>query len=440
MDTEFSLLCDEDTLDGSQEWARFRESSTQAPPRVEHPTAVPDIPIIKSTPNAVFPPLVRETLLGRGIEEIKRLAVALDLPEEVVSRSTDLYKMAEETKVCRYKSLSAIVAAAVYIACRLESCPRTFREIDLHTTASKKDIGKCSSVLSQFTSSAVTPASYIHRFCEKLDLPQEVTFAAAHVTAQATRQRVGEGKQAVSIAAAAIYLVCEYTNIKKTQKEISNVAMVSEVTIRGAYRDLYPHQQALLPPNWTYSPSRNIPPFNTTTYQGFMSSSSTICSVMPNPTINASFIVSPKIQQTVEPTYEPQASERMDVKATSYSSVDFRVRYSFTPPSPVASEVESTPRTPQYDPLTPESTFDSPLSVPNTPIKAIYPSQTRSATSCAMSLAGVFGSLMEEDQLESGCEDTRCSAPVDDWSRESADLLFRSDLTSLSPESFISKD
>jgi transcription initiation factor TFIIIB Brf1 subunit/transcription initiation factor TFIIB len=48
-----------------------------------------------------------------------------------------------DSKALKGKNHEAVTAAALYIACRKENVPRTFKEICALGRASKKDIGRC---------------------------------------------------------------------------------------------------------------------------------------------------------------------------------------------------------------------------------------------------------------------------------------------------------
>ena len=62
------------------------------------------------------------------------------------------------------------------------------------------------------------------------------------------------------MAAAGIYLVSQLSKDKRTQKDIANVAGVSEVTIRNSFKDLYPYRAKLVPAYFTPAESiENMP-------------------------------------------------------------------------------------------------------------------------------------------------------------------------------------
>lgn len=73
----------------------------------------------------------RERVLLNAFREISRLCQLLNLNHAIKQRAQELFKQASEvpaTKV-RGSGNSAVYAAVVYIACRQENAPRSFKEL-----------------------------------------------------------------------------------------------------------------------------------------------------------------------------------------------------------------------------------------------------------------------------------------------------------------------
>lgn len=68
----------------------------------------------------------------------------LALTEAIRERSCEIYKDYKDLKSLRGRKAIAFYAACIYIACRFESYPRTFKEINAAAPeASRKEIGRC---------------------------------------------------------------------------------------------------------------------------------------------------------------------------------------------------------------------------------------------------------------------------------------------------------
>jgi transcription initiation factor TFIIB len=87
------------------------------------------------------------------------------------------------------------------------------------------------------------PESYVPRFVSDLELSEESERRARQLLANAKEQGVHSGKSPVGLAAAAVYAAALLTNEKTTQAAVSEVADISEVTIRNRYHELLEAEQ-----------------------------------------------------------------------------------------------------------------------------------------------------------------------------------------------------
>ena len=82
------------------------------------------------------------------------------------------------------RAIEAIASACLYIACRQEGVPRTFKEIVAVSTVSKKEIGRCFKLILKAHDTNVDiiqTGDFMNRFCGSLGLPREVQKAATHI-------------------------------------------------------------------------------------------------------------------------------------------------------------------------------------------------------------------------------------------------------------------
>lgn len=106
----------------------------------------------------------------------------------------------------------AIASACLYIACRQEGVPRTFKEICAVSKISKKEIGRCFKLILKALETSVeliTTADFMSRFCSNLGLPNSVQRAATHIARKAGELDIVSGRSPISVAAAAIYMASQ---------------------------------------------------------------------------------------------------------------------------------------------------------------------------------------------------------------------------------------
>ena len=211
-------------------------------------------------------PTSDRTLLN-AFRSIMNMADRINLPKTIVDRANVLFKMVADGKNLKGRSNDAIAAACLYIACRQEGVPRTFKEIVAVSTVSKKEIGRCFKLILKAHDTSVeliTTGDFMSRFCGTLSLPRTVQRAATTIAKRAVDLDIGEfsfsqslilkpvfsavpGRSPISVAAAAIYMASQASEDKRTQREIADIAGVADVTIRQSYKLMLPRAGQLFP-------------------------------------------------------------------------------------------------------------------------------------------------------------------------------------------------
>jgi transcription initiation factor TFIIB len=87
------------------------------------------------------------------------------------------------------------------------------------------------------------PKSYVPRFASDLEVSEEVERRARQLLDGASDAGITSGKSPVGLAAAAVYAAALLCNEKVTQNDVSEVADISEVTIRNRYHELLEAEQ-----------------------------------------------------------------------------------------------------------------------------------------------------------------------------------------------------
>jgi len=191
-----------------------------------------------------------------AFREISSMADRINLPKTIVDRANNLFKQVHDGKSLKGRSNDAKASACLYIACRQEGVPRTFKEICAISRVSKKEIGRCFKLTLKALATSVdliTTADFMSRFCANLVLPNSVQRAATHIARKAVELDIVPGRSPISVAAAAIYMASQASDNKKTHKEIGDIAGVAEATIRQSYKLMYGHAKALFPEDFIFT-------------------------------------------------------------------------------------------------------------------------------------------------------------------------------------------
>ncbi len=183
-------------------------------------------------------------LAGRGERSsisvgriLDRIASHLGLPAAVKDEAGFICRRAIQSGIMRGRSAAALVAAAVYAACRIDGVPRTLREMELATGIPRKTIGRhYRDLVRTRTLRAVPlarPQDYVGRFCTELGLSSRARTETLRLLAEWDRIGLTQSTSPVGTAATAIYLAAEACGERKCQTEVAEVTGVTEVTLRN---------------------------------------------------------------------------------------------------------------------------------------------------------------------------------------------------------------
>jgi transcription initiation factor TFIIB len=181
-----------------------------------------------------------ERNLQFALSEIDRMASALGVPRSVREVASVIYRRALNEDLIRGRSIEGVATAALYAACRKEGIPRSLEEISEVSRVERKEIGRTYRYISQelgLEMKPVDPKKYVPRFCSELELSEEVQSKANEIIETTSEKGLLSGKSPTGFAAAAIYAASLLCNEKKTQREVADVAQVTEVTIRNRYQE-----------------------------------------------------------------------------------------------------------------------------------------------------------------------------------------------------------
>ena len=190
--------------------------------------------------------------LSNAFGEIKTMADRLNSSWATVDRANRLFKHIYEGKKLKGRSYHGIAAACLFIACRQEQVPRTFKEICAVSNCSKKEIGRTVKLIVRVQGTdtrfeALCSQDFMSRFCSYLQLSHAIQTVATHIARCAAELKDVRSKSPLSIAAAAIYMASQASEEKKMAKDIGDISGVAESTIRQVYKLMLPHAASLFP-------------------------------------------------------------------------------------------------------------------------------------------------------------------------------------------------
>jgi transcription initiation factor TFIIB len=182
-----------------------------------------------------------ERNLKLALAELKRVSSFLKLPSSVEEEAAMIYTRAVQRGLVRGRSMESVVSGALYAACRRHEVPRTLDELSEASSIEKKEIGRTYRFVTRELGISIlpsNPADYIARFASSLKLTANTQTKAVEILEKAQHAELTSGRGPTGIAAAALYVSALIHGEKRTQREVADVAGVTEVTIRNRYKEL----------------------------------------------------------------------------------------------------------------------------------------------------------------------------------------------------------
>lgn len=171
--------------------------------------------------------------------ELQRIMAGLEQPRTATNMAVRLFKQYHEAGDLCGLDLDTVTAATAYLTCRLNRVAVTPADVvslsrDVVRSQMLRETRKIERELG-IPTPPPQPELHVGRICSDLKLGDEVRKDAEDAIRALSDEEVS-GRAPSGLAAGAIYAVTEHV----TQREISNVADVSEVTIRTAYQAMSP--------------------------------------------------------------------------------------------------------------------------------------------------------------------------------------------------------
>ncbi len=182
-----------------------------------------------------------ERNLAFALSEITKIANNLSLPKSIFETASVIYRKAVKERLIRGRSIQGISAASVYIACRQCGLARTLEEIAKASNVSKREVGRSYRFLVKELDYFIPPVranQYVSKFSNQLTMQGKVEEIANQILVTATALKLTSGRGPTGIAAAASYIASVLVGERRTQREIAEIAKVTEVTIRNRYKEL----------------------------------------------------------------------------------------------------------------------------------------------------------------------------------------------------------
>ncbi len=179
--------------------------------------------------------------LRQAFSELDRLKDKLGVSDAVIEKTAYIYRKAQERGLVRGRTISAMVGAALYIACRETGASRTLKDIAEIGNIKRKDLARIYRLVVMeldLKIPMIDPMKCIVRVANRANLSERTKRVAMNIMKGVTKSGISAGKDPMGLAASVLYLACLNTGESRTQTDIAEAAGVTEVTVRNRYKNL----------------------------------------------------------------------------------------------------------------------------------------------------------------------------------------------------------
>jgi transcription initiation factor TFIIB len=176
--------------------------------------------------------------LGRAFDELNRIRAMLGLSDTMVEKTAYIYRKAYEKKLIQGRSISSLLGACVYLACRELDAPITLKDITAVSNIKRRDVSRSYRLLLtelDIKVPLVDPMKCVAKIANKAQLSEKTSRQAISLMRDVVGTKVQVGKAPMCFAATVLYMACRNSGI--TRRTIAEAAGVTEVSIRNRVKE-----------------------------------------------------------------------------------------------------------------------------------------------------------------------------------------------------------
>lgn len=179
----------------------------------------------------------------KAFSELDRLCsvLTLNIPRKTREEAAILYRKILEKGLTKGRSIDLIITTIFYITCRQNELPIMFNDICSNSKFDKKAINRMYHFICRELEISVkppNPVNYVSRFASSLEVSIDVQKLAIEIINQAIIKGISSGRGLKGLVAGSLYIACILERQHRTQKQISSIINITEVTIRNRYKEL----------------------------------------------------------------------------------------------------------------------------------------------------------------------------------------------------------
>nr|WP_255409963.1 transcription initiation factor IIB family protein [Haloferax sp. Atlit-10N] len=179
--------------------------------------------------------------MTHGLDEVRRLAGALDLPDSLRDQACRCFRSAQQADLLPGRSIEAVAAASVHAACRCAGLSRTLAELVPLARVAESRVRSAYNALNTelgLPAKPVAPVEFVPRVADALDVTDQIRRRARSLAETSSDEWAHRGANPHAVAAACVYTAAAERDWQLTQARVAAVSDSSIKTIRTHYQTL----------------------------------------------------------------------------------------------------------------------------------------------------------------------------------------------------------
>lgn len=176
------------------------------------------------------------TTLGKAFTLLHAMKTKLGIPDNVAESAAYIYRKVVTAKITRGRTMSSLIAASLYAACRENNIPRTLDDIVKAANVERRILSRDLRTIIErlgLELNQYDTTSFIAKLSNNMSIKEKTKRDAFDILKLCEENKITAGKHPVAQAVASLYIACVMNGEKISQKKFSAASGISSVTIRN---------------------------------------------------------------------------------------------------------------------------------------------------------------------------------------------------------------
>lgn len=191
----------------------------------------------------------------------------------VMAQNSGIPKLIIDDAICYHKKISeyeqsfrgenkdGLIAASIYVSCRINNYPRTAKELatifNLDVKSATRGCKNAQTIINDIEKDLdskektvfckTKPEAFIERYCSRLNINSELTSLCKFISMKIEKNDLMPENTPQSIAAGVVYFIAQCCKLSISKLDIKNISEISEVTINKCFKKMEKMKTELLP-------------------------------------------------------------------------------------------------------------------------------------------------------------------------------------------------